>query len=190
MNQPTHLTKRIPLLGALVVAVTVVAVGSVTAVSAAVVYGPSWGRFSINFPSTPTVFNNTPAVRKVLSGYSSAYAYTVASPSDPFALKVTAKPPAVWVIVAKPGSGISLTQFLNIGKSLNGAKRETIGGLTAYVSIFPETTKYLRASVITDKNATEGLLFTHKGTTLYLAEAVATQASTVRAFLLSFRPAS
>jgi hypothetical protein len=171
-------------------AVAVVAVGSVTLAFAASAYGPSWGRFSINFPSAPTAFNNTPAVRKVLSGYSSVYAYTVASPSDPFALKATPKPPAFWVIVAKPGSGITLTQFLNIGKSLNAAKRETIGGLTAYVSIFPESTKYLQAGVITDKNATEGLLFTHKGTTLYLAEAVATKASTVHAFLFSFRPAS
>lgn len=166
------------------------AIDPATLASAAAVYGPSYGRFSINFPSQPMAFNNTPAVRSVLTGYSSAYAYTVASPSKPFAARTTPKPPAFWVIVAKPGPGISLQQFINLGKSLNAAKRQTISGLTAYVSIFPETAKYLQASVITDKNATEGLLFTHKGTTLYLAEAVATQASTVHAFLFSFRAVS
>ena len=182
------MTKRIRMLAVFVVAgVGVAAVGLETS-SAATVYGPSWGRFSVGFPSNPVAFNNTPAVRKVLSGYSSVYVYTVASPSDPFALPVTAKPPAFWVIVAKPGPKFTVTQFMNVGKSLNAAQRETIGGLTAYVSIFPETTKYLQASVITDKNATEGLLFTHKGTTLYAVEAVGTQASTVHAFLYSFRP--
>ena len=176
--------------GMLAVLVGVVAIASASPVSAASVYGPSWGRFSINFPSTPTSFTNTPAVRKVLSGYSAVYAYTVASPSDAFTLPVTPKPPAFWVIVAKPSPKFTVTQFMNVGKMLTAAKRETIGGLTAYVSIFPETTKYLQASVITDKNATEGLLFTHKGTTLYLVEAVGTQAATVHAFLFSFRPAS
>lgn len=182
------MTKRILLLGGLLAAaIGVSAIGSATLVSAATVYGPSYGRFSINFPSTPTAFNNTPAVRSVLTGYSSAYAYTVASPSKPFAARTTPKPPAFWVIVAKPGAGISLQQFVNLGKFFKASKRENIGGLTAYVSIFPETSTYLQASVITDKHATEGLLFTHKGTTLYLAEAVAAQAATVHAFLFSFR---
>ena len=176
--------------GMLAVLVGVVAIASASPVSAASVYGPSWGRFSIHFPSTPTAFNNTPAVRKVLIGYSAVYAYTVASPSDAFTLPVTPKPPAFWVIAAKPGPKFTVTQFMNVGKMLTAAKRETIGGLTAYISIFPETTKYLQANVITDKNATEGLLFTHNGTTLYLVEAVGTQASTVHAFLFSFRPAS
>ena len=185
------MTKPIRLLAVLVVGgVGVTAAGSTTSVSAASVYGPSWGRFSIDFPSTPTAFNDTAAVRRVLSGYSSVYAYAVASPPDAFALPVTPKPPAVWVIVAKPSPRFTVTQFMNVGKMLTAAKRETIGGLTAYVSIFPETTKYLQASVITDKNATEGLLFTHKGATLYLVEAVGTQASTVHAFLFSFRPAT
>jgi hypothetical protein len=185
------MTKRTRMVALLVVAgVGVATVDLATSVSAATVYGPSWGRFSINFPSTPAAFNNTAAVRKVLSGYSSVYVYTVASPSDAFALPVTAKPPAFWVVVAKPGPKLTVTQFMNVGKMLTAAKRETIGGLTGYIAIFPETTKYLQASVITDKNATEGLLFTHRGTTLYLAEAVGTQASAVHAFLFSFRPAS
>jgi hypothetical protein len=184
------MTKRILLLCALVAAsISVAAIGSATPVSAAAVYGPSYGRFSINFPAAPTAFNDTHAVRSVLTGYSSVYAYTVASPSKPFAERTTPKPPAFWVVVAKPGPGISLNQFLNLGRTLNAAKRVSLGGWTAYVSIFPETSKYLQNSVITDKSATEGLLFTHQGSTLYLAEAVAAQALTVHAFLFSFRPA-
>jgi hypothetical protein len=152
-------------------------------------YGPSFGKFTATFPSTPKSASNT---KEVLSGFPTGVkvgtAYWVSPTADP--LKSNAKtppPPTYLVVVGQANSASQGTSFVGSIKGAPGAKPITVNGAKGYT--FSSTEKALSKNEATNPSATEAFLYVAKGNTLYAVIVVAKTAAEAKQFLSSFKPA-
>jgi hypothetical protein len=152
-------------------------------------YGPSFGQFTVSFPSTPHSATNT---KEVLSGFPSGVksgkAYWISPIADP--LKSSSKtPPAptYLVVVGQAKSAAQGTSFVASIKQAPGAKPITVNGAKGYT--FSTSEKNLSQNEATDPTATEGFIYVAKGTSLYAVVVVAKTVAAAKQFLNSFKPA-
>jgi hypothetical protein len=152
-------------------------------------YGPSFGKFTVTFPSTPHSATDT---KEVLSGFPSGVksgtAYWVSPAADPLTSSSKVPPaPTYLVVVGKATSASQGATFTATIKPAPGAKAITVNGAKGYT--FSSTEKTLSQKDATDPSATEAFLYVAKGTTLYAVIVVAKTAAEAKQFLSSFKPA-
>lgn len=150
--------------------------------------GPSYGKFTVAFPSTPTSASNT---KEVLSGFPSgvtgATAYWVSPVADPLSSTSKTPPaPSYLVVVGHASSASEAAAFTSSIKQVAGAKPVTVDGATGYT--FSGTEKNLNQGGATNPSATEAFMYLSKGTTLYALIVIANSASEAQQFLNSFKP--
>jgi hypothetical protein len=171
-------------------ALTLSACGSSgSAGSSASTYGPSFGKFTATFPSTPHSASNT---KEVLSGFPTGVkvgtAYWISPTADPLSSSAkTPAPPTYLVVVGQANSASQGSSFVGSIKQAPGAKTITVNGAKGYT--FSSTEKTLSKNEATDPSATEAFLYVAKGSTLYAVIVVTKTAAEAKQFLSSFKPA-
>ena len=171
------------LLGALTLA------GAVAPPAGASTTGPSYGRFSVSFPSSPGSASNT---KEVLSGFppgmKAASAYWVSPVADPLGSSSSAPPaPTYLVVVGRATSAKQANSFTNSIKAAPGAAAVSVGRAKGYRLVGTE--KQLTQGTAKDPGATEAFMYLSKGTSLYAVIVISDSRSKALGFLGSFRPA-
>ena len=172
--------------GVLVGTLAVVVAGA--AAAGATTTGPSYGRFSVSFPSNPTSASNT---KDVMSGFpagmKSATAYWVSPVADPLGSQNSSPPaPTYLVVVGQAKSPATGSTFTSAIKTAPGVTPVTLDGATGYR--FVGTEKQLSGSSAKDPGATEAFMYLAKGTTLYAAIVISDSHGAAMSFLSSFHP--
>jgi hypothetical protein len=152
-------------------------------------YGPSFGKFTATFPSTPQTATDT---KEVLSGFptgvTSGTAYWVSPIADPLKSSTKTPPaPTYLVVVGKAKSAAQAATFTSSIKQAPGSKPITVNGATGYT--FSSSEKNLGQNQATDPTATESITFVTKGTIMYAVIVVAKTAAAAQQFQSSFKPA-
>jgi len=172
--------------GGLFVALAIVACSG--SAGGAVTTGPSYGKFTVLFPSSPTSESNTKEVMSGFpSGVKSATAYWVSPVADPLGSGSSAPPaPSYLVVVGQAKSSKVATSFTSAIKSEPGTHKVDVNGANGYK--FVGTEKQLNPSAAKDPRATEAFLYLSRGTTLYAVIVLSDSHSQALSFLNSFRP--
>jgi hypothetical protein len=174
--------------GCLFGALAIVA-GSSSVGGATTTLGPSYGKFTISFPSSPKSESNTKEVMSGFpSGMKSATAYWVSPVADPLGSSSAAPPaPSYLVVVGQAKSAKQANAFTAAIKSVPGTKKVTVNGANGYQ--FVGTEKQLSQSAAKDPGATEAFMYLSKGTTLYAVIVISDSHPQALSFLGSFQPA-
>jgi hypothetical protein len=174
--------------GGLLGALAIVAVSGPAGATPTTTRGPSFGRFTISFPSAPKSESNT---KEVLSGFpagvKSATAYWVSPVADPLGSSSAAPPaPSYLVVVGRAKSTKQAGTFTSAIKRVPGTQKVTVNGATGYR--FVGTEKELSQSAAKDPGATEAFMYLSRSTTLYAVIVISDNHAQALSFLGSFRP--
>jgi hypothetical protein len=160
--------------------------------SAASTYGPSWGRFTAAFPSTPTESGNLAKQLKDVPGATAGYGFAVTNDKHIFSSSSSGPTVPTYEVVTvrfKSASGAD-SAIASVRKQLSGPTSVKVGGATGFKAFGA-----VPASAKTEGHAataayTLGVMFLTKGSTGYQVVVATPTSGAAKAFVSSVRPVS
>ena len=160
--------------------------------SAATTYGPSWGRFTAAFPSTPTESGNLLKQLTGVKGAVAGYGFAVTKDKHLFSSSSTGPTVPTYEVVTVQFSSadVASSAIASVRKQLSNPKNVTVGaakGFKAFGTV--AATKKSKGHAAT-KGYTLGVEFLTKASTGYQVVVETSTSAAATAFVASVRPVS
>jgi hypothetical protein len=163
-----------------------------TSASGATTYGPSWGKFTADFPSAPTASGNLAKQLTAVKGAEAGYGFAVTTDKHLFDSSSSGPTVPTYEVVAVQFSSASLASSATaaVRKELSSPTSVTVGGAKGFKAFgsVPATAK--SKSHAATKAYTLGVEFLTKGSTGFQVVVSTRTAAAAKAFVSSVRPVS
>jgi hypothetical protein len=160
--------------------------------SGATTYGPSWGRFTVQFPSTPTKSGNLAKQLTTVKGAVTGYGFAVTKDKDLFDSSSTGPTVPTYEVVTVQFTSASAASsaIATVRKDLSSSKNVAIGGAKGFKAFGSVPAAAASEGHAATKAYTLGVEFLTRGTTGYQIVVAVRTLTAAKTFVSTFRPVS
>jgi hypothetical protein len=158
--------------------------------SGATTYGPSWGRFTVQFPSTPTESGNLAKQLTTVKGAVAGYGFAVSHDKDLFDASSTGPTVPTYEVVSVQFTTASAASsaIATVHKDLSSSTQVAVGGAKGFKAFGSVPAAAATEGHAATKAYTLGVEFLTRGTTGYQVVVATRTSKAAEAFVSTFRP--